>query len=175
MQSGLLSLLLANDDLSEASLTYAESTGIATNADIQYDAQHGGTSNRGALGERSGQFIVVGRGLREQDSFSESRMLVDEPLPLEREDRRLIRPAISHFRRAARKGFYGRLLWTDLHWSQIDEKLPQNQRRVEVSVQKAIEDSHARFAGVLRVGLLKDGSIAPSNCTLPIPEEAIRI
>src|SRR6266853_4323942 len=35
VQAGLLSLLLAHDDLSEASLTYAESTGCTSNGDIQ--------------------------------------------------------------------------------------------------------------------------------------------
>jgi hypothetical protein len=46
--------------------------------------------------------------------------------------------------------------------SQIDERLPEAQRRVEVSVQKTIEDSQGHFAGVIRVGLMKseiDGAV----------------
>jgi len=38
----------------------------------------------------------------------------------------------------------------------LDESLPEGQRRVEVSVQQAIENSRSQFAGVLRVGLLKE-------------------
>ena len=58
--------------------------------------------------------------------------------------------------------FYGQTIATDLHWSQIDELLPEARRRVELSVQRTIEDSSGHFAGVLRVGLFKseiDGAV----------------
>jgi len=48
---------------------------------------------------------------------------------------------------------YGTLDWTDLHRSQIDSSLPEDQRRPEVSVLRAIEDSSGKFVGVVRVGL----------------------
>jgi adenylate cyclase len=51
------------------------------------------------------------------------------------------------------KGDYGTLDWTDLHRSQIDSSLPEDQRRPEVSVLRAIEDSSGTFVGVVRVGL----------------------
>jgi len=50
---------------------------------------------------------------------------------------------------------HGFMISTDLHWAQLDESLPEWQRRVEVSMQKVIEDAQGRFAGVLRVGLMK--------------------
>jgi len=159
IQAGLLSLLLANDDLSEASLTYAESKGFGPNGDIQLAAMSAGQ----VMVVRSatdGQFIVQRTRFDGTKFVSESRMLQgqarDEPPPFEREDKATDPTSHPTFQTPARKGFYGRLLWTDLHWSQVDEKLPEDRRRVEVSVQKAIEDSHAHFAGVLRVGLLKD-------------------
>lgn len=52
------------------------------------------------------------------------------------------------------RGVYGRAIWSDLAWSELDVALPEEQRRVVVSVQKAIEDTPGHFAGVLRVGLL---------------------
>jgi len=58
------------------------------------------------------------------------------------------------FQTAANR-FYGQIISTDLHWSQIDELLPEARRRIELSVQRTIEDSAGHFAGVLRVGLFK--------------------
>jgi len=58
------------------------------------------------------------------------------------------------FRAAAGKSNAGRAIWTDLAYSQFDAELPEEKRRVIVSVQKAIEDGAGRFAGVLRVGIL---------------------
>jgi adenylate cyclase len=49
---------------------------------------------------------------------------------------------------------YGRAIWSDLSFSQLDASLPSAERRVVVTVQKAIEDAPGQFAGVLRVGLL---------------------
>jgi adenylate cyclase len=48
----------------------------------------------------------------------------------------------------------GRTIWSDLHYSELDQALPTSERRVIVSVQKAVEDASGRFVGVLRVGLL---------------------
>jgi len=52
--------------------------------------------------------------------------------------------------------FYGRPLWSDLHWSEFDAHATAQDRRVAISLQKALEDSSGKFAGVLRVGLLAD-------------------
>ncbi len=57
------------------------------------------------------------------------------------------------FKTPANKEFVGQSLWSDLHWSQIDKDLPESQRRVEVSVQRAVTDSKGHFLGVFRVGL----------------------
>ena len=50
---------------------------------------------------------------------------------------------------------YGHALWSDLEWAQVDDSMPEAERRVEVSVQKSVEDAQGDFAGVLRVGLVK--------------------
>jgi adenylate cyclase len=49
---------------------------------------------------------------------------------------------------------YGRAIWSDLSFSDLDPALLRGERRVVVTVQKAIEVAPQRFAGVLRVGLL---------------------
>ncbi len=49
---------------------------------------------------------------------------------------------------------YGRAIWSDLSFSELDSALPLAERRVVVTVQKAVEDAAGHFAGVLRVGLL---------------------
>jgi adenylate cyclase len=58
------------------------------------------------------------------------------------------------FQTPTRERFYGRTLWSDLHHSELDAALPEPQRRVVVTVMKAVEDGEGRFAGVIRVGLL---------------------
>ena len=53
-----------------------------------------------------------------------------------------------------RRAFVERAIWSDLHWSELDHAVPQRERRVVVSVQKAIEDRAGHFLGVVRVGLV---------------------
>ncbi len=48
----------------------------------------------------------------------------------------------------------GQAIWSDLHWSEVDQAAAPAERRVVVSVQKTIEDPSGRFLGVLRVGLM---------------------
>jgi adenylate cyclase len=57
------------------------------------------------------------------------------------------------FETTVSSGVYGRAIWSDLSWSELDSALPRPARRVVVTVQKAVEDAPGRFAGVLRVGL----------------------
>jgi adenylate cyclase len=52
------------------------------------------------------------------------------------------------------KGIYGTAIWSDLHYSELDRALPESERRVVVTVQKAIDDALGQPAGVIRVGLL---------------------
>lgn len=159
IQAGLLSLLLADENISEASLTYADKTGFDADGNIQV--------NRSSAGEVSvfrsstnGEFIVRHTWFDGTRFVSESRAVQGagpaETPPIGQGTTVADPTAHPTFRTTASKDFYGQLLWTDLHWSQLDEGLPTDRRRVEVSVQKAIEDSHGQFAGVLRVGLLKE-------------------
>jgi len=66
------------------------------------------------------------------------------------------------FSAAASRSAAGSPIWTDLAWSQLDDTLPPEQRRVVVSVQKAVDDVDGRFAGVVRVALLAEAIDAVS-------------
>ncbi|MGD0523892.1 MAG: adenylate/guanylate cyclase domain-containing protein [Polyangiaceae bacterium] len=48
---------------------------------------------------------------------------------------------------------YGRLLWSDLSWSPLDEQLPRTHQRIVLSLQKSIDDAHGKPFGVLRAAL----------------------
>jgi adenylate cyclase len=58
------------------------------------------------------------------------------------------------FETTVSQGLYGKAIPSDLSYSELDQALPQAERRVVVTVQKALEDAPGHFAGVLRVGLL---------------------
>src|SRR5438067_1500493 len=58
------------------------------------------------------------------------------------------------FMSAASRDVGGQPIWTDLAWSQLDQMLPADRRRVVVSVQKAVENGKGRLIGVVRAALL---------------------
>ncbi len=56
----------------------------------------------------------------------------------------------------AERSLRGRLVWSDLHYAEADRHLPQDQRRIVLTAQKAVFDARGQLAGVLRCGLLTD-------------------
>jgi len=81
------------------------------------------------------------------------------------------------FETTASQPFYGEALWSDLHYSELDAKLTPAQRRVVVTVQKAIEDASGTFLGVLRVGIRTQtlDEIAQSRVNDADPDDPHRI
>ena len=59
------------------------------------------------------------------------------------------------FATPASRPFYGQTLWSDLSYAALDAGLAESQRRVVVTVLKAVEDRSGRFVGVVRVGILE--------------------
>ena len=51
---------------------------------------------------------------------------------------------------------YGRAIWSDLSYSELDRARPTDQRRVVLTVQKAIEDAPGHLAGVVRAGAARE-------------------
>jgi adenylate cyclase len=58
------------------------------------------------------------------------------------------------FTTPASRRLYGDVVWSDLHWSDLDRDA--GHRRVMVTVMKAIEDMRGEFVGVARAGLLTE-------------------
>jgi adenylate cyclase len=48
---------------------------------------------------------------------------------------------------------YGKTVPSDISWSELDDVLPQSERRAVLTIQKAVEQRPGHFAGVLRIGL----------------------
>ncbi|HVY49846.1 MAG TPA: adenylate/guanylate cyclase domain-containing protein, partial [Minicystis sp.] len=47
----------------------------------------------------------------------------------------------------------GRTIWSDLHFAELDARLPEAERRVVLSVQRALHDADGALVGVARVAL----------------------
>ena len=155
IQSGLLSLLLANDNISEATFTHGRSMGFGPNGDIRLKPMSAGQVT--VWRSDNGNIVARHVWFDGKQFLSESHRL-DHAMRQHDSRRGKIVTAMDPtdhltFRTPSDRDHYGTLLWTDLHWSQLNEFL--SERRVEVSTLKTIDDSSSQFAGVLRVGLMK--------------------
>ncbi len=161
LEAALFALLLTDPNLGELSLTYGVEKGFDPDGQILLDdmprgefsvsreASEGGDRFWSRHVHRDGAgFVADRRELRPGSSF--------RTLTVVREQAGAILDPTEHltFKTPARRQSEGRLLSSDLHWSQLDEDLPERQRRVEVSVQQVVVDPAGKFAGVFRVGLL---------------------
>jgi adenylate cyclase len=157
LRDSLLAVLLENPDISEATFTFARRSGFGPKGLSIIDPA---TVGQVTLFRASKEPGFVHRTTWYQDGkfvSTRSHLYLDGHESPAQPPSPAADPA-SHltFVTPARKDFSGQLLWTDLHWSGLDESLPQGQRRVAVSVLKAIDYPAGRFAGVLRIGLFKD-------------------
>jgi adenylate cyclase len=157
LRNGLLSVLLGNPDISEATFTFARSSGfdprnhaIIDPATVgQVTLFHPRTGSGFACWTTwyvRGRFLSAHLHLSPDGKESGAEPPVVVPNPADH----------PTFRGPTLRRLYGRLLWTDVHWFANDGALPEARRRVEVSVLKAIESPPGQFAGVLRIGLFKD-------------------
>src|SRR5580704_14999164 len=150
IDDALLSLLLVNRNVSETSFTFGESRGFDGSGNLQLDPV------------TTGQITLMRAEKDEVDSamvwFDGTRFL-SEPKRIDPRNRAGPGPRTPvsdptktlTFSTPSAKNNHGDLMWTDLHWANSD--VPEAERRVEVSVLKAVDDAHAEFAGVLRVSL----------------------
>jgi adenylate cyclase len=164
VEQGLLSLLLANDNISEATLTSANSTGSGQAGNIVID--QASASQIEVLRSTTASEFIVKKTWFNGNQFISQCVTVGGGQAAQSTSKTPVAtsvdPTVHPTFQTAVYTDYGQIISTDLHWSQLDEALPEGRRRVEVSVQKAIEDSHAHFVGVLRVGLMKsqiDGAV----------------
>jgi len=162
IEPALFTLLLSDRDIGEVTLTYGDKIGFDEDGALQLAARSRGQLSVVHTPNTKGEDQFWSRHIHEEvDGFvADRRELEPTPrfatLPSRRESGAPIPDPTLHptFTTPARKDFSGQLLWSDLHWSQLDVELPESQRRAEVSVQQVITDAAGKFAGVLRVGLL---------------------
>jgi adenylate cyclase len=160
LETLLFSLLLMNGNLSEISLTYGEKTGYDAEGNILLASMGRGEMilyrTKGENGPIDTRFTYQKNGVWTVDTRLRSAKndLFGAPMTQETAGGAVTDPtAHPTFATPANARYGGKALWSDLHWSQIDENFPENERRVEVSLQKAVTDAKGAFLGVLRVGL----------------------
>ena len=159
VETALFTLLLAKEQIGEISFTRADQTGFDENGAAQLAARprwqmsvvrSEATNGKGQLWSR---YVYP-----ENSGFTAERQT------LEAADSSTMPPPVkvaamdptTHltFATPASREFQGELLWSDLHWSELDTAQRDEDRTVEVSVQQTISDAAGKFAGVARVGLL---------------------
>ena len=147
IEAALFAQVVANPRLAEVTFTVARATGTPWQLAVVRILDGGRVVTRYTALEQ-GRFVVHVRDRPPDGALLEA--------PLERRAERLVANPTEHltFRTTVSAPFYGRTIWTELHWSELDADLPAEQRRVEVAALKAIEDRAGDFLGVLRVGLL---------------------
>jgi adenylate cyclase len=162
IERAMFALVLANDDLSELTLTYADAEDfdadgyatLATEPRGQWSVLRSYGANREPhlrsrhLYQENGAFVAERRELSPKAQFASAPWVRESGGPY------LDPTTHDTFRTPAKRNFRGQLLWSDLHWSQLDSEMPPKDRRVEVSVQQAVTDANGRFVGVMRAGLL---------------------
>jgi adenylate cyclase len=164
VESALFALLLAKDGVSEITLTHGEQTGFGEDGAMLLAPKPRWQLSAVRSTDDAGVEHFWSRHVRQENGafLSYRRMLQPDsnlsiPLTGEEESTKVNDPT-SHltFVTPANRNFYGQLLWSDLHWSQLDADQPQESREIEVSVQRTVEDASDKFAGVIRVGLLAE-------------------
>lgn len=160
VETALFTLLLAEKQIGEISFTRADQTGFDENGAaelaprprwqisvVRSESTNGAEQlwSRHVYPENSG-FVA------ERQSLDPSSAATPPPTKVAAMD------PTTHltFATPANKEFQGELLWSDLHWSELDTAPRDGERTVEVSVQQTISDSAGKFAGVARVGLLAE-------------------
>ena len=161
VEAALFALLLAEKNIGEVTFTRADQTGFDAQGGIelapeprwQLSVVRSTTTGNGeyfwsrrVYGENAG-FLADRRVLESGGSSSatpEAKASASDPT--------------SHltFATPASQDLQGQLLWSDLHWSELDSGHPEEERVVEVSVQQSVVGDSGRFAGVVRVGLLTE-------------------
>lgn len=161
VETGLFTLLLAKKQIGEISFTRADQTGFDEDGAAQLAArprwQISVVRSEIADGEEqlwsryvypdNSGFVAERQTLESADSAT---------MPLTTKVAATDPTTHLTFATPANQEFQGELLWSDLHWSQLDTAQHGDEGTVEVSVQQTISDAAGKFAGVARVGLLAE-------------------
>ena len=149
LEGGLLAPLLDRPFLTEVTLTRDARSGPRLARQVSAYRTAGALVTR-RVHFRDGRFLAERRsrppgeaGLRAA-AFAPEAVAVDDP------------SAHATFATLVMPENRGRLIWSDLHYSELDSHLPEPQRRVVVTVLKALESADGAPL-VLRVAMSPDG------------------
>jgi adenylate cyclase len=160
LETALFSQVLNTPDLAELTLTRARRGGFADDGTILLEPGGRGQVSVYRVLEGGADRLVTKEVAQERMGWRVAMRdrrpgggLLDAPLrfsPSEAAD------PTTHatFTTPASLDLYGDVVWSDLHWSEL-EKDPAH-RRVVVTVMKAVEDARGEFVGVARAGLLAE-------------------
>lgn len=160
LETFLFTPILTNSNLSEISLTYGEKIGYDAEGNILLaPTGRGQVSLFRTSHQDSAPIDTLFNYQKDAQWVSQLRARSDKndllgTLFAQRQTESIMDPTQSlTFMTPANKQYAGKSLRSDLHWPQMDDNLPESQRRVEVSVQRTVTDSQGNFLGVLRAGL----------------------
>ncbi len=159
VEARLFSELVDHPTLSDITLTHAEGLGFDADGLVRL-APSGRWQLSVFRGPSAPSSEVLTRRIWPQGGtfFADLRRRPNEGLLLETPFER--GPAVSDptdhptFQTTASRAHRGRAIRSDLSYSELDAALPEAERRVVVTVQKALEGAPNHFDGVVRVGLL---------------------
>jgi adenylate cyclase len=161
VETALFTLLLAKKQIGEISFTRADQTGFDENGAAQLAAQPRWQISVVRTENTDGEEQFWSRHV-----YPENAGFVADRQTLQRASSATVLPPTkmaatdptTHltFATPANQEFQGELLWSDLHWSELDTAQRDEDRTVEVSVQQTISDPVGKFAGVARVGVLAE-------------------
>jgi adenylate cyclase len=148
VEARLFSELLDHPTLSDLTLTHPGPTGLAWQLSVFRVSARPSSEVWTRRIRREGATLV-------QEVRRRGNRAAVRAVPFEREPGTPADP-VEHdtYSEAVKPANYGRAIWSDLAYSELDHALPEAERRVVLTVQKAVEDAPGHLAGVLRAGLL---------------------
>ncbi len=163
VEAQLFAVVLENDNLAEATLTHAAMRGFDSDDHMSLDPAGRWQVSVFRQNPAPDSPVFTRFTVQDKGRFS-SRMrrrpaqtgLLEAPL---RPAAAAVGDPTEHptFFVAASRSEYAhrkqRSLWSDLSYTELDDGLPEAERRVVVTVMKAVEDRGGRFVGVVRIGL----------------------
>lgn len=163
LETFLFTSILSNDNLSEISFTYGDKMGYDPDGNILLAPTGRGEMTLYRKSRQDSSLIDTFLVYQQDEQWvsklrtrSAKNEIFGTPF-VQVEGQSIVDPTTDlTFVTPANKQYAGKTLWSDLHWSEIDKDLPESQRRVEVSIQRAITDSTGNFLGVFRAGLFYD-------------------
>ena len=158
-ETALFTLLLVEKGIGEISFTRADQTGFDETGAVQLTAKPRWQISVIRSEDKNGEEELWSRHVYQEDAgFASERQILEPPDSgsMGQETKAAAVDPTAHltFSTPARKDFQGQLLWSDLHWSEIDTTHRDAERTIEVSVQQTVSDASGKFVGVARVGLL---------------------